>query len=456
MARRKNRGARADAAAVLAMVRRNASPRLLASIDAEPARFLSLIPPLDGVPTAAEAFSGGGMFSFAMDVEGVEAQHHCENWPPAVKTIRYNVDPSATICDAWDWVPTTPPNGLDILAGGPPCQPWSQAGKRRGEADPRNLWGRIIKWVAASRPRVLLMENVAGIKEAAHADFFAWWWGELAALGYSGTVWSILAADYGTPQRRPRTWFVAWPTGAVWGDALSKPPPARFGNPKSAAVKSGQLPPWVRAFDRLTGGCCGGFGYDSCAHVNNHMGMCGGCKNGSNYEDSPQMLPERELSEAQVNRAMRQWAKHPGWDITGSKTAHTVTGRAVVPYLGATLTKAHGKGVQLPVVYDPGHSLIPPGCPTEEYGGMGELRYLAVGEVSKLMDLPPSFLLKGTEGQKIMQLGNGIAVNMGRAVVQHVLRALGYTTPQPNSDASDPYNGLWSMVRYSACDRGEK
>ena len=117
--------------------------------------------------------------------------------------------------------------------------------------------------------RSLQVRSFAGIKEAKHKDFFTYWWSELAKLGYEGVIWDMFAADYGTPQRRPRTWFVAWPVGAPWGETLRNRPPATFGKPDSRAVTSGQMPPWVRAVDRLTDGCCGGFGLYSCDNLNN-------------------------------------------------------------------------------------------------------------------------------------------------------------------------------------------
>lgn len=433
--------ARRSPSQLFARIHELADPKLQRWMTRNRARVLSIMPP-SGIPTGAEAFSGGGLFALALDIEGVNVLSHCENWKPAVATLKMHGFADG-VCDAWDWMPPTPVDGLDILAGGPPCQPWSKAGKRRGQEDVRNLWPKIIEWVDHSRPRVMVMENVQGIKEERHADFFRWWWGELDKLGYEGVLWDLFAADYGTPQRRPRTWFVAWPKGAPWGKALRRKPPARFAKP---GTKS-KLPPWVRAVDRLQDGCCGGFGYTSCAFLNNTDGMCRSCDKGSNYEEAPGDWSERALTEEQVQRAIRQWEKHPGWSLEGA--ASTVVGRKEVAYLGPTLTKGHGKGAQLAVITPMG---VAPGCPAYKDGGMGELlRYMTVREAAKLSDVPQWYRFAGSEGQQVMQLGNGISVNMGRAVVQHVLHALRYPSPASWALTADPNAGLWSLDHYSAC-----
>ena len=81
-------------------------------------------------PQAVEVFSGGGLFALALDIEGVIAQHHCELDPSAVETLRRSIDKDSVACDVTEYHPKAVPGGLDILSGGPPCQPWSQGGDR--------------------------------------------------------------------------------------------------------------------------------------------------------------------------------------------------------------------------------------------------------------------------------------------------------------------------------------
>jgi len=459
MARRRNRAFTAlRPSELLDRVRALADPTMGEWIDANRARLLSIMRPTNTTPSGAEAFSGAGLFSLAMKAEGVAVTIHCELWKPAVATLQLNGFDDAIVCDAWEWMPPTPEDGLDILAGGPPCQPWSQAGKRKGEADPRNLWPRIIEWVTHSRPRVVLMENVAGIKEGAHADFFAWWWGELAELGYEGVLWDLDAAAYGTPQPRKRTWFVLWPVGAPWGRVLRNPPPPTHGHPESQEVKAGHLMPWTRAFDRVTDGCCGGYGYYSCVNLGNLQRQCDGCIGGSNYQRAPGDTRDKPLSARQLVRAVNQWKGHPG--LLTEDAPATVEGRSVTSYLHPTLTKHHGKGQQLPVVQAFGalshpaaqagkvrHQMDAPTCEIDWLAQSLQhaLRYMTPREAAKIMDVPQWYRFGGSDGQQVMQLGNGIAVNMGRAVTQHVLGALGHRLPRPGSMAASGTSGLWPL-----------
>ncbi len=96
---------------------------------------------------------------------------------------------------------------VDLIAGGPPCQGFSSAGRRNG-ADPRNqLLLQYVKVVAALRPKFILMENVRGIaakhrsSEEAYADILL---RKLKEAGYLCVARIVKAADCGVPQERPR------------------------------------------------------------------------------------------------------------------------------------------------------------------------------------------------------------------------------------------------------------
>ncbi len=111
----------------------------------------------------------------------------------------------------------------EVVFGGPPCQPFSGAGKSLGKADARDLSQVVTETVRLVRPRHLFMENSPGIKSESHADH----WGDfllgLAELGYV-CRWDVLrACDVGGPHRRARLWFLAtlpeWPDGADAGGA---------------------------------------------------------------------------------------------------------------------------------------------------------------------------------------------------------------------------------------------
>lgn len=99
--------------------------------------------------------------------------------------------------------------GIDLLAGGLPCPPFSIAGKQLGERDERNLFPVAIDLVDMLRPRAVMIENVRGILSAVFEDYRGYIAARLKKLGYE-THWRLLnAADYGVPQLRPRVVCVA-------------------------------------------------------------------------------------------------------------------------------------------------------------------------------------------------------------------------------------------------------
>ena len=61
--------------------------------------------------------------------------------------------------------------GVDLLAGGLPCPPFSKAGKQLGDADERNLFPEAIRLVRQMQPRALMIENVRGILDAVFEDY---------------------------------------------------------------------------------------------------------------------------------------------------------------------------------------------------------------------------------------------------------------------------------------------
>jgi DNA (cytosine-5)-methyltransferase 1 len=95
-------------------------------------------------------------------------------------------------------------DGVDLVVGGPPCQPWSTGGLRRGEGDGRDGWPAFLSALASLRPRAFLAENVAGLAEGVMRARWRALQGELAGLGYSLAAKVVNAADYGVPQKRRR------------------------------------------------------------------------------------------------------------------------------------------------------------------------------------------------------------------------------------------------------------
>ncbi|TAZ83266.1 DNA (cytosine-5-)-methyltransferase [Rhizobium ruizarguesonis] len=93
---------------------------------------------------------------------------------------------------------------VDLLAGGPPCEPFSQAGKGPGRHHDKNLFPEMIRAVRIVRPRAFMFENVPGITNDAHAAYLASICAELTELDYKVDVVTLNAVDFGLPQERKR------------------------------------------------------------------------------------------------------------------------------------------------------------------------------------------------------------------------------------------------------------
>lgn len=159
--------------------------------------------------TAVELCAGAGGQALGLEQAGfhhsalVEIDAHCCN------TLRANRKDWNVIHQDLREFDGRPYKGVDLLAGGLPCPPFSVAGKQLGDADERNLFPEGIRLVKEMRPRAVMIENVRGILDAVFEDYRKYISGEIASLGYR-TDWRLLnASDYGVPQLRPRVVFMA-------------------------------------------------------------------------------------------------------------------------------------------------------------------------------------------------------------------------------------------------------
>jgi DNA (cytosine-5)-methyltransferase 1 len=97
-----------------------------------------------------------------------------------------------------------------VVIGGPPCQPFSVAGKQKATSDPLGtLYRNYIQHVNYLKPEIVVMENVYGLAQVKSANMIDEIYRSFDAIGYEVTHRELLSADYGTPQRRRRLFFVA-------------------------------------------------------------------------------------------------------------------------------------------------------------------------------------------------------------------------------------------------------
>ena len=101
-----------------------------------------------------------------------------------------------------------PYKGVDLLAGGVPCPPFSVAGKQLGKDDERDLFPEAIRLIREIRPRAVMLENVRGFLDSGFEEYRDHIFTEIKKLGYVTHIKLLNASDYGVPQLRPRVVIV--------------------------------------------------------------------------------------------------------------------------------------------------------------------------------------------------------------------------------------------------------
>ena len=101
-----------------------------------------------------------------------------------------------------------PYEGVDLLAGGVSCPPFSVAGKQLGKDDERDLFPEAIRLIREIRPRAVMLENVRGFLDSGFEEYRDHIFTEIKKLGYVTHIKLLNASDYGVPQLRPRVVIV--------------------------------------------------------------------------------------------------------------------------------------------------------------------------------------------------------------------------------------------------------
>ena len=192
---------------------------------------------------ALDLFAGAGGLSMGMQQAGFAIAAAVESDADAAATYRglhphvpvLEQDAQATDFNQWR-------GAVDVVCGGPPCQPFSSGGKRLGQLDSRDGLPTLLAAVSAIRPNAVLIENVGGLATGSRRAYFIRLIAELEALGYVVSSWVLDAADYGVPQHRRRLFVVGlrrrsiapptamreqWLTAGDALDAIDPGPPNR-------------------------------------------------------------------------------------------------------------------------------------------------------------------------------------------------------------------------------------
>lgn len=203
---------------------------------------------------SVELFSGCGGLALGLARAGFHHDILVEWNQDAVATVSHNKQRGVRHITDWtlvqgdvraiDWKPFS---NVDLVAGGPPCQPFSIGGKHRGEEDARDMWPEAIRAVRETKPQAFLFENVRGIARPTFSHYLRWIVAHLkhphlrrrieeslenhtkrleactSSPVYDVIVVKVNAADFGAPQKRHRV--IVAGVRADTGAALSAPQP---------------------------------------------------------------------------------------------------------------------------------------------------------------------------------------------------------------------------------------
>ncbi|WP_029136590.1 DNA cytosine methyltransferase [Nakamurella lactea] len=221
---------------------------------------------------AADLFSGAGGLGLGLEAAGIRVVIGADHDKEALETHRHHFGGMALDWDLGDAnivekvAGLIRDNQIDVLAGGPPCQPFSKAGRsgmrflvREGLRDPhderRDLWRSFLEIVRLGEPRAVVMENVPDMALDREMFILRSMVFELERLGYTVQERVVEAWRYGVPQFRQRLILVAVRGGAPFEWPVEEPRKVTLANAIS------DLPPVAGGW-RPNGGADGWANYD--------------------------------------------------------------------------------------------------------------------------------------------------------------------------------------------------
>ncbi|MCS3399945.1 DNA cytosine methyltransferase [Burkholderia thailandensis] len=325
-------------------------------------------------PTCIDLFAGAGGLSLGLKLAGWETLVASDYDQAACATYRRNFEGVDVVEGDVRKVSWKHLRGkVDLIAGGPPCQPFSVAGNQMAHQDERDMLPEFVRAVREIKPRLLLMENVAGLTTTRNLPYLESKLDELRELGYDLHFKVLNAADYGVPQDRLRV--------IVLGGLSSRP-----------------------HFPRAT------HGTKSKPHVAASAALMG----------APEDEPNRAIITYAKNPVIRPspWAgmlvNGGGRPINLSEPSQTIPASA-----GGNRTHIiDPSGVLL----DYHGYLIAGGRPRN--GIVPNVRRLTVRESARLQSFPDSFEFCGERSARYRQVGNAVPPLLGKAVGKALIKAL--------------------------------
>ena len=383
---------------------------------------------------AIELFAGAGGLGMGVSKAGFSHELIVEWNQEACDTIRENQKRGVKPVSHWpevsqsdvrniDFSPFR--NKLDLVAGGPPCQPFSLGGKHHGPMDRRDMFPQAVRAVRETAPRAFIFENVRGLLRPSFGNYFGYvvlqltypeilkksgeqWQEHHSRLEkyhtqgkYSGLYYHVVfqvlnAADYGVPQKRDRVFVVGFRSdlGLEW----SFPQPTHSAE---ALIYS----KWV------TGSYWDAHKISKSKRPNVPRNLKSRVEKMESSLFKPTQKPWRTVRDAIFD------LPYPG---KGDKKIlnHQPTNSAK-SYPGHT-----GSPLDEPAkTLKAGDHGVPGGENTLAYPN-GQLRYFTVRESARLQAFPDNYQFQGSWTEGMRQLGNAVPVTLGYVVAKSVKEKL--------------------------------
>jgi DNA (cytosine-5)-methyltransferase 1 len=386
------------------------------------------------VMRSLELFVGAGGLAIGASEAGFKHEAVFEWNKDACDTLNLNRDLDVEPVNHWDLVVPTDvrdvnflqwQDKIDLLAGGPPCQPFSLGGKHQAYLDERDMFPQAIRAVRESRPRSFLIENVRGLTRSTFASYFEY---ILLQLNYpdliqrKGETWAdhltrlekyhtkgrpdglhyrvvfqvVNAADYGVPQKRERVIIVGF---------------------RSDQKKEWSFPKATHSLDALL--------YDQWVtgeYFERHE-----VAKKDRYKLSGQLAEKVvKLKDSLFPVAQKPWktVRDAIGDLPRALAGEeTFLNHRFVP--GAKIYPGHtGSPYDFPAktIKAGGHGV--PGGENMLALPNGTVRYFTVRESARLQTFPDGYRFSGSWGEAMRQLGNAVPVELGRVAAMAVMKGL--------------------------------
>lgn len=299
--------------------------------------------------TVAELCAGGGGQAIGLEAAGWQHSLLVDHNADACATLRANRPWWDIRCSDLADLDGKELSGVDLIAGGVPCTPFSVAGQRNGPDDCRDMFPEALRIVAEAQPRSVMFENSHGLAQQRFAEYRSSLTAQLSRLGYE-TIWRTMEASlFGVPQRRSRLILVGlhpcdfskfmWPLRngdppCTVGEALLDLMGSRgWAGAERWATSANRLAPTIVGGSHLHGGADLGPSHSKRMWRNLGVDARSLADEPPSADDDPTMTPRLT-----VRMAARIQCVPDGWELVGSKSAaYRQVGNALPPPVAEAL-----------------------------------------------------------------------------------------------------------------------